>query len=142
MNSEKMIPEVDWATSTRQFQQNLGQECIQALQSFQLLNTGEAPVVPQLRFSPEKLEALQKAYLSEAAQLWNHGLAGPAGKDKRFASDAWSANPLAAYSAALYLLNARALLGLAEAAETDAKPRRVCASRSNNGWRLRRPATS
>ena len=30
-------------------------------------------------------------------------------------------NPVAAFSAAVYLLNARTLLGLAEAAETDAK---------------------
>jgi poly[(R)-3-hydroxyalkanoate] polymerase subunit PhaC len=126
MSSKDMNPEVDWAASAQQLQHNLGQQWTQALQSFQALNPGGAmlamPAVPQLTFSPEKLRELQQAYLSEAADLWNRGLAAaPADKDKRFASDAWSINPVAAYSAAIYLLNARALLGLAEAAETDAK---------------------
>jgi polyhydroxyalkanoate synthase len=79
---------------------------------------------PQLRFAPDKLQALQQAYLKESAELWNQGLglqSRPA--DKRFAAEAWSANPVSAFAAALYLLNARALLGLADAAETDPKTR-------------------
>ena len=80
------------------------------------------PAAPQLSFSPEKLQALQQAYLREAAELWNQGLkVNPATKDKRFASDAWAGNPVASFSAGVYLLNARTLLGLAEAADTDAK---------------------
>jgi polyhydroxyalkanoate synthase len=36
---------------------------------------------------------------------------------------AGQANPVAAFSAAAYLLNARTLMGLADAVETDAKTR-------------------
>jgi polyhydroxyalkanoate synthase subunit PhaC len=118
MNSEAV-----WAQAAQQFQQNFGDQWAKALQSFGGLDMGQgmAPM-PQLSFAPEKLQALQQAYINEAAELWNKGLtAGPAGTDKRFASDAWAANPVAAFSAAVYLLNARTLLGMAEAAETDPK---------------------
>ena len=78
--------------------------------------------LPQLSFSPEKLQALQQSYLKEAAELWNQGLTvHPPAADKRFAADAWAANPVASFSAALYLLNARTLQGLADAAEADDK---------------------
>jgi polyhydroxyalkanoate synthase len=77
--------------------------------------------IPQLSFAPEKLAALQQAYLKEAAELWNHGLAGVAAGDKRFASEDWGSNPVAAFSAAAYLLNGRTLLGLVEATESDPK---------------------
>jgi polyhydroxyalkanoate synthase len=76
---------------------------------------------PQLSFDATKLQALQQAYLTEAATLWNQGLAGGTAADKRFASDAWTANPVASFTASAYLLNARTLLGLVEAAQTDAK---------------------
>jgi len=117
MNSEPV-----WAQAAQQFQ-GFGEQWARTLQSFSGLDpNGGISSLPQLSFSPEKLQALQQAYLTEAAELWNHGLtAHPPAGDKRFASDAWAANPVAAYSAALYLLNARTLLGLAEAAETDAK---------------------
>jgi polyhydroxyalkanoate synthase subunit PhaC len=123
-----MHSEPSWAQATQQFQQNLGDNWTKALQAFGGLNTGvpgtnaSLPAIAPLSFSPEKLQALQQAYLKEAAELWNKGLtAGPGGGDKRFSSEAWSANPVAAFSAAVYLLNARALLGLADAADTDAK---------------------
>jgi polyhydroxyalkanoate synthase subunit PhaC len=117
MNSES-----DWAATAQQFQQNLGQQWSQALQSFGGLGAGTTmPSMPQLSFSPEKVQALQQAYMQEAAQLWNDGLTARPATDKRFASDAWATNPVSAFSAAVYLLNARTLLGLAEAAETDAK---------------------
>ena len=114
-----MNSDADWTAAARQFQQDLGANWTKALQSFvPAAGPGAAP----LRFAPDKLQALRDAYVREAAQLWNQGLTtNPAAGDKRFASDAWSANPVAAYSAALYLLNARALLGLAEAAEADEK---------------------
>jgi polyhydroxyalkanoate synthase subunit PhaC len=124
MNSEPV-----WAQSAQAFQQDLTQNWAKALQSFGGLAMGAngsvaagLPALPQISFSPEKLQALQQAYVKEAADLWNQGLgANPAAKDKRFASQAWSANPVAAFCAAVYLLNARTLLGLAEAAETDPK---------------------
>jgi polyhydroxyalkanoate synthase subunit PhaC len=118
-----MNSEADWVATARQVHQDLGEHWSKAMQSFGGLNgqlaTGH---LPQLSFAPDKLQALQQAYVKEAAALWNQGLtAGPAIGDKRFASDAWSANPVAAYSASLYLLNARALLGMAEAADADEK---------------------
>ena len=124
MNSEPV-----WAQSAQALQQDLTQNWAKALQSFGGLAMGAngsvaagLPALPQISFSPEKLQALQQAYVKEAADLWNQGLgANPAAKDKRFASQAWSANPVAAFCAAVYLLNARTLLGLAEAAETDPK---------------------
>jgi polyhydroxyalkanoate synthase len=122
-----MNSEPDWAQATQQFQQDLSDSWTKALQSFGGLNAGAAsmPAVPgvaRIGFSPEKLQALQQAYVKEAAELWNQGLSpASTGKDKRFASQAWAANPVAAFAAAVYLLNARTLLGLAEATDTDPK---------------------
>ena len=118
MNSEPA-----WAQAAQQFQQGFGEQWAKALQSFGGLDLQAGlPALPQLSFSPEKLQALQEAYVREAAELWNKGLtAHPGAADKRFAADAWGANPVAGYSAAVYLLNARTLLGMAEAAQTDAK---------------------
>ena len=77
-----------------------------------------------LAFSPEKLQALQQQYLKDVTALWNQGQPSlPVTNDKRFSAEAWSANPVAAFSAAAYLLNARTLMGLADAVETDAKTR-------------------
>ncbi len=122
-----MNSEADWAATARQFQQDLGASWTKAMQSFGGLATGAGAApgsMPQLSFAPDKLWSLQQAYVTEAAQLWNQGLGSqPAASDKRFAADAWSANPVAAYSAALYLLNARTLLGMVEAADTDEKTR-------------------
>ena len=130
-----MNSDVDWLAQVQRFQQEAGKQWAQALQSFQqqwpmpavpglpLMPTLPAvPGMAGLRFDPAKLQQLQQAYVSEAAQLWNAGLSGdPPSGDKRFAGDAWSRNPVARFAAALYLLNARTLLGMAEAAETDAK---------------------
>jgi polyhydroxyalkanoate synthase len=56
--------------------------------------------------------------------LWTSGLQGEVlHKDKRFAAQAWNNNPLAAFSASTYLLNARTLMGLADAVDGDAKTR-------------------
>ncbi|HYF17639.1 MAG TPA: class I poly(R)-hydroxyalkanoic acid synthase, partial [Ramlibacter sp.] len=125
-----MHSQPDWAADAQKFQQDLGDNWNKAMQAFaggkgfealgSLAPSGQ-PGVPQLAFSADKLAALQQAYLKEAAELWNHGLSGVAGNDKRFASDAWGSNPVAAFTAASYLLNGRTLLGLVEAAETDAK---------------------
>ena len=116
-----MNSDVDWTAQARQFQENLGRQWSQALQSLQQPGTGASPL-PTFGFSPDKLQALQQAYVREASELWNQGLGGrPAPSDKRFANDAWARNPVAAFSAAVYLLNARTLLGLAEAVDTDPK---------------------
>ena len=89
------------------------------------MSTGDSRfsgATPALGFAPDKLLALQQAYVREATELWNHGLqADPGVVDRRFAHGAWSANPVSAFSASVYLLNARTLLGLVEATEVDEK---------------------
>lgn len=117
-----MNSDANWAEQAQQFQQDLGKQWTRALQSLQPAGHGGAPLAP-LQFSPAKLQSLQQAYLREAAELWNQGLRGQVAGDKRFAGDAWTRNPVAAFSAAVYLLNARALLGLADAVEADEKTR-------------------
>ena len=99
---------------------SLGDSWLKALASFQTIG-GDAKT-PDLKFSPNKLEALQKQYISEATELWNQSLQGKAEvKDRRFKGDAWGQNPMAAFTAAAYLLNTRTMMALTEAAETDAK---------------------
>lgn len=116
-------PPLEWAEATRQMTENWSR----ALHLFQKefdqvkgLVSSPAPFA----FSQEKLEAVQQEYVKEASALWNQGLdVKPSVKDKRFSGQAWSENPVAAYAAASYLLNARAMLGLADAVESDAKTR-------------------
>ena len=115
-----------WAESAQQFQQIFGQSWAQALQSFQKLDLGKqasaTAMPPAVQFSPAKLQALQQQYIKEAQELWTQGLQGaPQVKDKRFSGEGWSRNPVAAFSAAAYLLNARTLMGLADAVEADEK---------------------
>ena len=128
-----MNSDADWAATAQQFQQDFGESWAKTLQSFSGLGLGgtsmQMPNLPQLSFAPEKLQALQQAYLTEAADLWNKGLTATPPGDKRFASDAWMSNPVSAFSAAVYLLNARTLLGLAEAADTDPEDQGAAALR-------------
>ena len=78
---------------------------------------------PAVSFDPAQLLEIQNTYLKELAGLWNQGPnVKPAG-DRRFASDAWASNPMAAFAAATYLLNARTLMAMAEAVQGDAKAR-------------------
>jgi polyhydroxyalkanoate synthase subunit PhaC len=81
---------------------------------------GEMP--PQFSFDPEALLALQQNYLKEAQTLWTQSLSTqPVKGDRRFAAEAWGENPVAAFAAEQYLLNARTLLGMVDAAQGDAK---------------------
>ena len=120
MNSEAL-----WAQGAQQFQQIFGDSWAKALQSFQNLDLGGPPgKVPAVQLSPSKLQALQEQYLKEAQALWSQSLQGtPEVKDRRFSGDGWASNPVAAFSAAAYLLNARTLMGLADAVEGDEKTR-------------------
>ena len=100
---------------------SLGDSWLKALASFQTIGGGDAKT-PALSFSPDKLEALQKQYIEEATQLWNQSLHGTTEvKDRRFKGEAWAHNPMAAFTAAAYLLNTRTMMALTEAADTDAK---------------------
>ena len=87
-----------------------------------------------LSLAPEAMASLQAAYLSEATELWNRSLAAvhpalagakeaPATpvKDRRFADPAWASDPMAAYTAQMYLLNARTLMQMAEQVQAEPK---------------------
>ena len=78
----------------------------------------------------QQLAQIQGEYLKQASEVWNqslHRLQGyekgtrPALGDRRFGSSEWMANPASAYTAQMYLLNARSLLQMAESVEGDAK---------------------
>ena len=73
---------------------------------------------------PAALEAIKNDYLHKAGALWQDFLAAktPALNDRRFAAPEWKANPLSAFSAASYLLNAEFLTAMADA--VDAPPRK------------------
>jgi len=106
------------------FQQALGQGWSKALESFQAMGaSSRTPEMPRFTFAPDKLKAIQTQYLADAGALWRGGLAAKPAADKRFAGEAWMQNPLSAFAAAVYLLNARTLLGMAEAIEADPKTR-------------------
>ena len=109
-----------WANAAEQFQKNLGATWTQALSTFQGLGQGQS--MPPLSFAPDKIDALQKQYVTEATALWNESLhANPQLKDRRFSAEAWAHNPMSAFTAAAYLLNTRAMMGLVDAVQTDAK---------------------
>jgi polyhydroxyalkanoate synthase len=69
--------------------------------------------------APITLQALERDYLQKAAALWQDFLLlkTPVLKDRRFSAPEWQANPLSAFSAASYLLNAEFLTALAKAVE-------------------------
>ncbi len=75
------------------------------------------------------LTQVQADYVQQATDLWNRWVQSPNGAaiapqgDKRFADPAWGQNPLAAYTAQMYLLNANTLARLADSMEGDEKTR-------------------
>lgn len=80
--------------------------------------------LPSLNFHGEQLTQLQSAYAQEAMALWQQGLQdNPKFKDRRFTAEPWQHNPLSAFSAAMYLLNARTLMAMTDALDTDDKTR-------------------
>ena len=83
--------------------------------------TGGAPV----SFDADKLRAIQEQYAKDAMALWTGSAKGvvPIPKDRRFASDAWQHNPMAALTAASYALNAKALMDMVDAVQGDEKTR-------------------
>ncbi|MEY3954021.1 MAG: class poly(R)-hydroxyalkanoic acid synthase [Pseudomonadota bacterium] len=71
----------------------------------------------------DKLAQIQQQYAQDFAQLWNQGIDQAVFKDRRFSADAWQTNPLSGYAAAIYLLNSRTLMAMADAIEGDPKQR-------------------
>ena len=110
------------------FQQALTQGWSKALESFQSGTGGADPMSsapPKISIAPDKLQAIQKKYVMEVADLWRNGFGATPDRtgDKRFSSEAWGSNPLSSFAAAVYLLNARTLMGLSEAVDGDEKTR-------------------
>ncbi len=79
-----------------------------------------------------QLTQIQADYLKNATDIWNQSLQRLAGEgadkpaplpDRRFGGPEWAANPVAAFTAQLYLLNARALMQMADSVQGDAKTR-------------------
>ena len=75
---------------------------------------------------PERLAQLQKDYMEEMSTLWTGLMASraPEIRDRRFTTPAWTSNPLHAFNAAAYLLNARFLNALADAVDADEKTKK------------------
>ncbi|OIP22712.1 MAG: class I poly(R)-hydroxyalkanoic acid synthase [Comamonadaceae bacterium CG_4_9_14_0_8_um_filter_60_18] len=129
MNSEV---QQQWLQNAQQFQQTMTESFGKMFESFQNMDLGQAAAplmgvhkkAPKITFNPEKMQALQQQYLQEAGELWAQGLQGKLKlNDRRFADPAWSTNPMAAFSAAVYLLNAKTMMQLVDAVETDEKTR-------------------
>ena len=121
-----------WTQTAEQFKQSMVESWSKAMESFQGMDLGAAGAglpgmgekPPAINFAPEKLQELQQQYLKNAFELFSKGMQAPdTSGDRRFSNAAWHDNPVAAYSAAVYLLNARTLMGLADAVEADAKTR-------------------
>ncbi len=81
---------------------------------------------PRLAVDAQQLQALQRRYTDEFRQLWSDllaadapGASAPVEADRRFAGNAWAENRIARYTAALYLLGARALFDLADSVQAD-----------------------
>ncbi|MFM0078962.1 class I poly(R)-hydroxyalkanoic acid synthase [Paraburkholderia sediminicola] len=83
--------------------------------------------VPSAAIPSERLQKLQADYSREAMELIQQAATAttkaPELKDRRFSSDAWSATPAYAFTAAWYLLNARYLQEMVDALETEPKMR-------------------
>ena len=133
-----MTSDNQWAQSAQQFQTMLAENFQKAMSAFAPgAAPGAAPGLSGLtpradamagvHLDPAKMLEIQQAYLKEATALWNTSLASGSQsappKDRRFASEAWSANPVSQFAASSYLVNAKALTGLADAVEGDAKTR-------------------
>ena len=117
-----------WSRMGDDFHNKLTKSWGDAMQHFQSIDLGglkpsqDMPL--PVKFSSEKLQALQGQYFKDAADLWNQSLQNSLQvKDRRFSGEAWANNPVAAFNAATYLLNARTLMGLADAVDADAKTR-------------------
>ncbi len=121
-----------WLQSAQKMQQDMTENWTKTFASFQNMDMASAhtklaaPTVkaPKIKFSAEKLQALQKQYLEDATELMTSSLKGTTQlSDRRFAHDAWATNPTAVFAAATYLLNTKTLTQMADAVDADAKTR-------------------
>lgn len=106
------------AASPSAWVEGLQQACTAALQT-----AGDQ--AHSLRLDPARVADIQGRFGREYADLWSSLLSSSAQpievKDRRFAAESWRENRFSTYTAALYLLGARALLELVDAVQADAK---------------------
>ncbi|GAC1522763.1 MAG: class I poly(R)-hydroxyalkanoic acid synthase [Collimonas sp.] len=79
-----------------------------------------------ISLDPTRLEKLQAEYTQQMSALWQDMLASriPAIADRRFSAAAWHGNPVYAFNAAAYLLNARFLNAMVDALDAPPKIKR------------------
>ena len=127
-----MNSDANWAQLAQQFQDSLSQGMQKAMDSVPSVLMQGVPAVKDpfagLQLDPAKLLEIQQSYLQQAGDLWNSGISAEAAQlkpvaDRRFAGEAWNSNPVSHFCAASYMINAQALMGLAEAVEGDEKTR-------------------
>ena len=127
-----MNSDANWAQLARQFQDSLSQGMQKAMDSVPSVLMQGVPAAKDpfagLQLDPAKLLEIQQSYLQQAGDLWNTGISADTAQlkpvaDRRFAGEAWNSNPVAHFCAASYMINAQALMGLAEAVEGDEKTR-------------------
>jgi polyhydroxyalkanoate synthase len=90
--------------------------------------TPQAPMVPGLSISPQRLAELQGSYVKAMTEVWNDFVAHPDRaaapiRDTRFSDPAWQENSLASFAARTYLVNAEFMNELAANVEADPKTR-------------------
>ena len=117
-----------WAQQMQQMSQMSDPAAWQAI--FNMPQADPNPLANMLKdagvgVNPAAMESLRNDYLQKAAVLWQTFIAGkiPELKDKRFSSPEWRSNPLTAFNAASYLLNAEFLLAMADAVEATPRER-------------------
>ena len=129
-----MNSDANWANTAQQMQETFTAGLQRAMGGF----GGGSPAaaagfpsggLPAINFDAAQLQEIQQRYLADATALWNQGVradsaipeALSAASDRRFSNQAWADSPVAKFSAANYLLNARTLMSMAEAVEGDEK---------------------
>ncbi len=127
-----MNSDANWAQLAQQFQDSLSQGMQKAMDSVPSVLMQGVPAAKDpfagLQLDPAKLLEIQQSYLQQAGDLWNSGISADAAQlkpvaDRRFAGEAWNSNPVSHFCAASYMINAQALMGLAQAVEGDEKTR-------------------
>lgn len=124
-----MDSDAQWAEGARQFQQLWGDSWNRMLHSMPPADWGAvtASLQPHLPVSlrADRLAQIQQNFLKDLQALITGSLCETAAPpaDKRFSGEGWNKNPLASSIASAYLLQAKAMMAMADAVEGDEKTR-------------------
>ena len=107
------------------FDANWQKASTQMQEAFKGMLQPQSPQPAHIQFDAAKMQLIQQSYIDGATALWNQSLqagnAIPPTPDRRFSAPAWNDNPVSKFSAAAYLLNAKALTSMADAVLGDDK---------------------